>query len=208
MPPNIWLMMKLFIFVPWASKVHIHNFSSSRILMTVGKKVWSKTAKQWQPPRSISRLSLEETLQSKTVIIDHRGTNFLCPQYLDFPIVDLIAGLILDSHSSADIYLTLCHCRWKLSDFSPTPYSSVYFQTRGNWYHHWNWWLSSGIREFEKNWEKKQVIEGGRGGEEWVWVAPLCGSFYCPFHSPIKASQHKLKVTVDIPTPKGHTQTH
>lgn len=86
--------------------------------------------------------------------------------------------------------------------FFPPLYSSVYFQIRGE--KSWNWWLWSGIQEGDL-WRK----EPGGGAVDRrrkkrrkgrVWVTPLCGSFCCPFLSPTKAWQHKLKVTVDIST--------
>lgn len=86
------------------------------------------------------------------------------------------------------------------NDFFPSLYSSVYFQIRGE--KSWNWWLWSGIQEGDL-WRK----EPGGGAVDRrrkkrrkgrVWVTPLCGSFCCPFLSPTKAWQHKLKVTVDI----------
>lgn len=66
---------------------------------------------------------------------------------------------------------------------------------------------------------RKELGGGGGGGtgagdrrrkrrKGRVWVAPLCGSFCCPSLSPIKASQHKLKVTFTFLHPNSNTLTY
>lgn len=90
-----------------------------------------------------------------------------------------------------------------------TLYSSVHFQIREK--KSCNWWLWRGIQE-GGFWRQELGVEAGdwrwKRRREGLWAAVLCGSFYCPFLSPIKESQHKLKVIDDIPTPDLHTHTH
>lgn len=73
------------------------------------------------------------------------------------------------------------------------PNSFVYSQKgRGK---NWNWWPQGGIQEGPRQREEPRGEAGGRGR---AWVTPMCGSFYCRFLSPSRASQHNLKVPMDV----------